>query len=159
VITVVAELANVGAGHYLPTTPTPAAWLSIRLHDRRGRPIDGASATLRIGRDVHHDGERWQEIADTRIPPGERRTMARAWTAGRTAEAAFARVTVEVHPDDYYERLYARQLARPLPAARRALYAEALAKARRARYVAIQRDLPIAGAATGAAAGAAAGPP
>ncbi len=143
VVTVVAELANVGAGHYLPTTPTPAAWLSIRLYDRERKPIDGASATLRIGRDISHDGRRWHEKADTRIPPGERRTMARAWTAGRTAEAAFARVTVEVSPDDYYERLYERQLERRLAPARRALYAEALAKARRAHYVAIERDIPI----------------
>jgi len=145
-VTVVAELANVGAGHYLPTTPTPAAWLAIQLHDRRGRPIDGASAALRIGRDIYFDGERWHERADTRIPPGARRTMARAWSGGRTAEAAFARVTVEVHPDDYYERLYERRLALRLAPARRALYAEALARARRARYVAIQRDVPIAAA-------------
>jgi hypothetical protein len=142
-VTVVAELANVGAGHYLPTTPTPAAWLSIRLHDRRGRPIDGASDRLRIGRDITFEGGRWRERSDTRIPPGERRTMARAWTGGRIAEAAFARVTVLVHPDDYYERLYERQLARKLAPARRALYVEALARARRARYVAIERDVPI----------------
>jgi hypothetical protein len=147
-VTVVAELANVGAGHYLPTTPTPAAWLSIQLHDRQGRPIDGASATLRIGRDIHHDGARWRETADTRIPPGERRTLARAWTAGRTAEAAFARVTVEVRPDDYYERLYERRLAQQLVPARRALYVEALAKARRARYVALRRDVPVSAANT-----------
>lgn len=143
VVTVIAELANVGAGHYLPTTPTPAAWMKIRLLDKAARPIDGAFASLRIGRDIHHDGKRWQEIADTRIPPGERRTMARAWKAGRTAEAAFARVTVEVSPDDYYERLYERQLERKLAPGRRALYAEALAKAKRAHYVAVQRDLPI----------------
>jgi hypothetical protein len=77
--------------------------------------------------------------------------------AGRTAEAAFARVAVEVHPEDYYERLYERRLAKQLapgstsggsrsswPPARRALYAEALAKTKRAHYVAIQRDIPIA---------------
>jgi mono/diheme cytochrome c family protein len=143
VVTVVAELANVGAGHSLPTTPTPAAWLSIQLLDRSARPIAGARSTLRIGRDIYHDGTRWHERADTRIPPGERRMMARAWKAGRTAEAAFARVTVEVHPDDYYERLYERRLTQELPPARRALYVEALAQARRAHYVAVQRDVPI----------------
>jgi len=143
-VTVVAELANVGAGHSLPTTPTPAAWLSIQLLDRGARPILGASATLRIGRDIYHDGTRWHERADTRIPPGGRRTMARAWQAGRTAEATLARVTVEVHPDDYYEQLYERRLAEKLPPAQRALYVEALARARRAHYVAIQRDVPIA---------------
>jgi mono/diheme cytochrome c family protein len=144
VVTVVAELANVGAGHSLPTTPTPAAWLSIQLFDRGGREIHGASARLRIGRDIYHDGTRWHERADTRIPPGGRRTMARAWQAGRTAETAIARVTVEVHPDDYYERLYERRLTEKLPPAQRALYVEALARARRAHYLALQRDVPIA---------------
>jgi hypothetical protein len=69
--------------------------------------------------------------------------MARAWAGGRTAQAAAARVTVEVHPDDYYERLYERMLAQRLPPARRALYVEALDRARRARYVAIEREVPI----------------
>jgi hypothetical protein len=144
VVAVVAELANIGAGHDLPTTPTPAAWISIQLLDRRARPIEGARATERIGRDIYFDGERWHERADTRIPPGERRTMARAWTAGRTAEAAIARVAVEVHPDDYYERLYERRLSERLAPARRALYEEALARTRRAHYVAVQRDVPLA---------------
>jgi mono/diheme cytochrome c family protein len=150
VVTVVAELANVGAGHYLPTTPTPAAWLSIRLLDKDASPIDGAAASLRIGRDIYHDGTRWHERADTRIPPGERRTMAHAWTAGRTAEAAIARVTVLVHPDDYYERLYETRLAGKLVPARRALYVEALARAKRARYVALERDIAISGASSAA---------
>lgn len=150
-VTVVAELTNVGAGHYLPTTPTPAAWLAVQLLDVRGRPIAGARATLRIGRDIFHDEAGWHEIEDTRIPPGGRRTLARAWTGGRTAEAAVARVSVEVHPDDYYERLYERQLAQRLPPARRALYVEALARARRARYVAIERDVAVTATATATA--------
>src|SRR6185436_12701475 len=43
-VTAVATIANIGAGHYLPTTPTPAAWLSITLVDARGQPIAGATA-------------------------------------------------------------------------------------------------------------------
>ena len=142
VATVVAELANVGAGHYLPTTPTPAAWLELELVDARGQPIAGARDRLRIGRDVYFDGG-WRERADTRIPPGERVTMARAWSKGRLADAVAARVTVRVHPDDYYERLYERRLAGKLPRARRALYEQALARAHAGRYVAVQRDVPL----------------
>ncbi len=143
-ITVTAELRNIGAGHDLPTTPTPAVWLSIQLVDARGRSIEGATAKLRIGRDVFHDRAGWHERADTRLLPGETRTMARAWSAGRTAEAAAARVTVEVWPDDYYERFYADQLAAHPDAAARALYETALARARSSHYIAEQRDLPIA---------------
>jgi mono/diheme cytochrome c family protein len=142
-VTAVAMLTNIGAGHYLPTTPTPAAWLSITLVDARGRAIAGATARYRIGRDLWFDGE-WHERADTRIPPGETVTIARAWTAGRTAEAAAARVTVEVHPDDFYERFHAARLARARDPAQRALYQQALARATGSHYVAEQRDVPIA---------------
>jgi hypothetical protein len=81
--------------------------------------------------------------ADTRIPPGEATVFARAWTAGRTAEATAARVTVEVHPDEFYERFYAEKLAGTLAPAQRALYEQAAARARGSHYVAEQRDVPI----------------
>jgi len=141
-VTVVATLKNIGAGHYLPTTPTPAAWLSITLLDARGRPIDGATDRHRIGRDIWFDGT-WHERADTRIPPGETFTFARAWTAGRTAQAAAARIAIEVHPDDFYERFYAEKLAGTLAPAQRALYQQALTRALGSRYLAEQRDVPI----------------
>jgi hypothetical protein len=141
-ITAVATLANIGAGHDLPTTPTPAVWLSITLVDARGRAIAGATDRRRIGRDIWFDGT-WHERADTRIPPGEATVFARAWAAGRTAEATAARVTVEVHPDEFYERFYAEKLAGTLAPAQRALYEQAQARARGSHYVAEQRDVPI----------------
>jgi mono/diheme cytochrome c family protein len=142
-VTVVAELANVGAGHYLPTTPTPAAWLAIQLVDERGAVIPGAEARLRIGRDIYYEG-RWYEREDTRIPPGEKRTLARAWTGPHVARAVAARISVTVHPDDYYEHLYERRLVGKLATERRALYEQALARAKAARYTALSRDVPIA---------------
>ena len=140
VVAVTAELANVGAGHYLPTNPTPAAWLTIELLDAKAKPIAGATSSLRIGRDIYFDTE-WHERADTRIPPGEKVTLARSW---RSAAAASARVTVTVHPDDYYEKVYEDRLAGKLTAERRALYEQALARAKAARYTAEQRVVPIA---------------
>ena len=161
VVTVIAELANVGAGHYLPTTPTPAVWLRIELVDASGQPIAGAFSELRIGRDIYSDRDGWHERADTRIAPGETRTMARAWTAGRTADAAAARVTVEVHPDDYYERVYSSRLSAPLSSSlssslssrlskhldhtpsERADFERAQARARSSHYIAEQQDVAI----------------
>ena len=141
-ISVLAELTNTGAGHYLPTTPTPAAWLRIELVDGDGVVIDGAAAELRIGRDIYFDGT-WHERADTRIPPGERAVMARAWRGGRTSAARGVRVTLEVHPDDFYEGLYQVRLrGTPAPEAR-ALYEQALARARGTHYIAEQRVVPI----------------
>lgn len=142
-VTAVAALTNAGAGHYLPTTPTPAAWLTIALVDARGRAIAGAADRYRIGRDVWFDGQ-WHERADTRIAPGDTATVARAWTAGRTAEATAARITVEVHPDDFYERFYAAKLTRARDPAQRALYRQALARATGSHYVAEQLEVPIA---------------
>ncbi|HEX8112139.1 MAG TPA: hypothetical protein VF516_30610, partial [Kofleriaceae bacterium] len=142
-VTAVAALTNIGAGHALPTTPTPAAWLTITLLDARGQPIPGAIDRYRIGRDIWFDGQ-WHERADTRIPPGETVTVARAWTAGRTAEATAARFTLEVHPDAFYERFYAARLPHARDPAQRALYEQALARATRSHYVAEQRDVPIA---------------
>jgi hypothetical protein len=142
-ITVRVELQNIGAGHDLPTTPTPAVWLRVALSDRSGRPIAGAQAELRIGRDVEFDGRDWHERSDTRLAPGRSVILARAWSGGRTANAAFARVTVEVHPDDYYERLYARELAGELPTTERADYERAAARAASSHYIAEQRDVAL----------------
>ena len=137
VVTAIAELTNIGAGHDLPTTPTPAVWLRLELVDKAGQVI--GRAQQRIGRDLVFDGA-FRERADTRIPPGEHVTLARAWT---TRDAVRARITVEVHPDDYYEGLYASELAGVLEPTQRALFEEALARARASHYVAEQRDLSI----------------
>jgi hypothetical protein len=142
-VTVLASLKNIGAGHYLPTTSTPAAWLKIELLDVAGRPITGARAAQRIGRDVSYDGS-WHERSDTRIPPGATRDLAGAWRDGRVAEAVTARLTVEVHPDDYYEGFYKEQLTGRLAAAQRKLFDEALARAQGSSYVARTIDLTIA---------------
>ena len=142
VVTVVAKLANTGAGHYLPTTPTPAAFLRIELVDAKGDVIDGARAEHRIGRDIYYD-TKWHERADTRIPPGETATIARAWKLGRTADATAARITLEVHPDAYYEGLYKTRLrGKQTPEARR-LTQEALARAEKTHYVVEERVVPL----------------
>ena len=137
-VEVVAELENIGAGHYLPTTTTPAAWLRIELVDAKGFAIRGARAELRIGRDVWFDGT-WHERSDTRIPPGDKATLTRAWNV----EATTARVTVEVHPDDYYEGFYADKLRGTLAPAIRDQYQQALARARSTHYIAEQRDVAL----------------
>ncbi|HEY5946049.1 MAG TPA: c-type cytochrome [Kofleriaceae bacterium] len=142
VVTVVASLANIGAGHYLPTTTTPAVWLKLDLVDARGTPITGAHGELRIGRELGFDNQ-WIETSDTRIAPGDQRTLTQAWQRGRTAQATHARIVVEVHPDDYYERLYASRLTAKLPDATRKQYEAALLRARSSHYVAEQRDVSI----------------
>jgi mono/diheme cytochrome c family protein len=132
-IRVDAELANVGAGHYLPTTATPAIYLVVELLD--GTRTVGRFAQ-RIGRDIYWDGS-WHERGDTRIAPGESLKLARIWHVHATA----ARVTVEAHPDEYYEGLYATRLgANPLASS---LYGAALQKARGSHYIAETREIAL----------------
>lgn len=141
-VTVVANLRNVGAGHYLPTTPTPAVWLSITLRDARNALIEGGSYRLRIGRDIWFDGV-WHERSDTRIAPGDAARLGRRWTGGRTAEATTAELVVEVYPDDFYERFYAARLQETLAPPQRALYEQAQKRAVGSHYIAERRTLAI----------------
>jgi hypothetical protein len=143
VVSVRARVWNQGAGHFLPTTPTPAAWLRVELVDDRDRAIAGARAERRIGRAIEFTGGAWRQREDTRIPPGESLELAAAWTDGRVPAATRARVTLEVHPDDYYEGFYRTKLAGTVTPVERALYEAALARATASRYVAYRRDVPL----------------
>ncbi len=144
VVTAIAEVRNAGAGHDLPSTPTPAMFVVIELRDGLDRPIAGARAEYRIGRDIAWTDTGWVEHADTRIPPGERVVVARAWQKGRVAEAKFARIAIRVSPDDYYLRLYEGRLRGELDDAQRTLYDAALRRARSDVYTVDERSVPIA---------------
>lgn len=133
-VSVRVRVKNVGAGHYLPTTPTPAAWVSITLVDRKGKAIEGAYSEQRIGRHIAYQGG-WKEIEDTRIPPGENLELASAWKNGRVDEATHAKVEVRVEPDEYYERFYLRLLRKKsLPNVEREMLREALRRTRDSQY-------------------------
>jgi mono/diheme cytochrome c family protein len=140
-VNVRARLTNIGAGHYLPTTPTPAAWLDVELVDAGGDMIAGAADSQRIGRHLTYDGKLFTEVEDTRIPPDESLELARAWTGGRVPDAKWAVVRVRVAPDDYYEYLFAKRLEGDLPDAVRAQFEAALKEKRAAKYVAIERKI------------------
>jgi mono/diheme cytochrome c family protein len=143
VVSVRARLWNVGAGHLLPTTPTPAAWLEVELVDARGRAIAGAKKAQRIGRDIVSTKNGWVEKEDTRIAPGASLEVAAGWKNGRVAEATHARITVRVHPDDYYERLYRGRLKGALTDQARADYQAALERSMDSRYLAEERLVPL----------------
>ena len=136
-----AFVKNIGAGHMLPTTPTPALWLRIAVLDAQGRVLPSQIPPARIGRDIVYTSQGWHERSDTRIAPGQVHELARALPP--LPAAASIRVTVDVVPDDYYEGLYQRELAKALPPAQRALYAEALTRAQANRYTALTLTSPI----------------
>jgi hypothetical protein len=143
-VSVRTRMTNVGAGHYLPTTPTPAAWISIQLVDRRGRKIRGAFSEKRIGRHIAYKKKKWREIEDTRIPPGEHLELAAAWIDGRVPKATHAKIVVRVHPDDYYEGLYEQRLTKKHSPEVKEMFEEALKRGRDAHYIAYEKLVPIA---------------
>jgi hypothetical protein len=136
-------MTNVGAGHYLPTTPTPAAWLEVELLDRAGDVVPGTQASRRIGRELRFAGGRFEEVEDTRIPPGQSLELTRAWRGGRIGDATHLRVRVRVKPDDYYEGLYRRRLRARLDGEVRSRFDEALARAVGSEYVAYDETVPL----------------
>ncbi|HRC55911.1 MAG TPA: hypothetical protein PKU97_08300, partial [Kofleriaceae bacterium] len=143
VVTVRGVATNVGAGHYLPTTPTPALWLTLELLDDAGRPIKGAHSRTRIGRQLVFSGGAWRQEADTRIAPGAELSVVRAWRDGRVASARRARLALEVFPDDYYEGFYRTQLAAEKQPQARAHYQEALRRAIASRYLAVEQFVEL----------------
>lgn len=95
-------VANVGAGHYLPTYVTPRLLVRLALVDSRGREVRGSADEHPIGREVTLDLSR--EVRDSRIPPGG---SARFTYARRVDDAGVRLVaTVTVEPDHFYTRFF-----------------------------------------------------
>jgi hypothetical protein len=138
-----ASVTNVGAGHYLPTTPTPAAWLEIELVDGKGRALAGTRVSRRIGRELRFGSKGFEQVEDTRIPPGASLAVDRAWRGGAIGRATHLRVVVRVKPDDYYEGLYRTRLAGKLVPEARQQFEVALARAVASEYVAYDQRWPI----------------
>jgi mono/diheme cytochrome c family protein len=136
-----ATLTNVGAGHYLPTTPTPAAWLRVELVDGDGRAIAGTRRERRIGRKIQFVKGAWKEVEDTRVPPGASIDLDTSWDV--RAGAASIDVTVIVHPDDYYEGLFAQRLRAKLTSEVRTLFEVARARATASHYEAFRKRYAI----------------
>jgi len=120
-LSAVVKVANVGAGHYFPTTATPRAVLQIQLLGADG-PIEGSKKTWSIGRTVTHGTTGWVEMNDTRIAPKKAET----WTySGARAGAETVEAALFFYPDWIYIGFYQQLLAKestPLKA-RRALTA------------------------------------
>jgi mono/diheme cytochrome c family protein len=135
---------NVAAGHNFPTTPTPAAFLVIELRDAQHNVIAGATRRNRIGRQIEFRNGAWRQIQDTRIAPGQPLRIRTAWRDGDVAAARELHVQIEVHPDDYYEHLYAGELGKQLPDTQRQLYQQAADRAKRSKFVAIDQTFAIA---------------
>lgn len=141
VISVQAELANVGAGHHLPTYLVPEIVATLQLVDERGR-VRKEIARRVIGRRANL--ELTQEIYDTRIAFGERLTFGGEFPLPR-AKGWTVELRVFVHPAKHYERLFESVLARDErpPAEAVPLLREALARAGSRGYELYRLSRPV----------------
>ncbi len=127
-----AVLANVGAGHRLPTYVVAQIVATLELVDA------GGSAVAQLGQHTvgrMADLELTQELFDTRIAQGESVALERVFNhPGQDGWAV--RLIVDVHPARHYEALFrqvrARRGALPEPAV--ALLDQALRQAANSRY-------------------------
>ena len=132
------SVTNSGAGHYLPTTPTPAAWIIAELLDDDGDVLE--TKKKRIGWHLVFTNGKWKEIEDTRIPPGESLLFTPFF---RSKRATHVRVSIFVSPDDFYEGFYLQTLKNKHAARERTMFEIALARTRDAKYTAYRRLFPI----------------
>lgn len=101
------SIANSAVGHYFPTYATPRVVLSVQPEDGRGSPV-GPAAREVLGRELRFQGGRWEELSDTRIPPGKTHSLRHP---APPAGARRLHATVRIEPDFAYLALYRELLA------------------------------------------------
>ena len=106
-VTAELSLRNTGTGHYFPTYVTPRIVVEGVQRDAKGTPLAGTRQSHVIGRQVKLDLS--EELADTRLAPGEEVVFRYRQHAHPAARALELRVTVE--PDAFYTGLYRSLLA------------------------------------------------
>ncbi len=127
----VAEILNSGAGHHFPTYMVAKVELLFVRRDADG-------SVHELGRQVigwQVDTPITREIADTRIPAGEKRVFRQAFSAPENRDWGIELV-LRVSPGEHYERIYrdSLQQADRLPSDAIELLRHALANAEGARY-------------------------
>ncbi len=126
------RVTNSGTGHRFPTYVTPEIWVRIELLDLEQRLIEGATVELPLRRVVGSGSGGWSEVSDTRLPPDSSVTLTASVGA---SSVRFARGTVTVYPDVFYEGQFATMLSRALSDAARALISEAHRRTRESAMV------------------------
>jgi len=130
-------LTNRRVGHAFPTYVTPRVLVRAELRDREGHLVPGSPEERTIGREVPLDLSR--ELRDTRLLPGASLTL--AYRRGLDRPGLRLRVVVTVEPDHFYTRFFEATLRQPGRGASH--LREALAAARRSRFVLYEREVPL----------------
>jgi hypothetical protein len=120
------RVTNTRTGHRFPTYVTPEVIVGIELLDADRRVIGGAAVESAIRRVVESRGGIWVELSDTRLAPDSSLILA---AGAEEPRARFARGTVVVYPDAFYQRMFAGMMAGALSDTSAALISEAYRRA------------------------------
>jgi hypothetical protein len=131
-------ITNTGIGHAFPTYVTPKVLMFAVALDGAGSPRAETLRSHVIARDVRWQDDRWIELSDSRLLPGETTAIEAPWQGSERI-----RVWLEVRPDDVYRNDIYPALLNALPAngEARELIVKALADAGTSRFRLFETEL------------------
>jgi hypothetical protein len=118
---------------------TPEVLVRIELLDSDRRPVQGATAEEWVKRSVEARGGIWVELSDTRLPPDSSLTV----TVPAAEGARYARGSVIVYPDAFYQRVFAGMLGGFRSDTSRVLISEAHRRTRESVFSIFEDTLEI----------------
>jgi len=134
-------ITNVGVAHRMPSYTTPRIVLIIEQLDEGEAVIEGTKQAFFVGRETTLSLSR--EVYDTRILPGESRTL--MYSAERAEAATGLSARVEVWPDEQYRKNYENWLSTNMYGDEgSAILEEAHEAATNSRYIAWERSVDLA---------------
>jgi cytochrome c551/c552 len=133
------SIRNTGAGHYFPTYVTPRVVIEFFQVDAEGGVLDDTLREEIVARKVPLDLSR--ETFDTRIAPGETRTLRYRHSLVPKATGLGTRVRVE--PDAFYRDFFTALLSSERADNERRLLERALAEAERSPFIIYEKTLPL----------------
>ncbi len=91
------EITNSGVAHAFPTYVTPKVVMHMVALDADGIPRSETLRSYEISRRVRQEGDRWVELSDTRLLPGQSFSIEVPWDGSNRIRA-----WLEVIPDEFY---------------------------------------------------------
>jgi len=135
----VITMTNSAVGHYFPTYVTPKVLVRFELIDGNGRSLKDSVQEERLGREVTLDLS--QELFDTRIPPGESRTV--RYVRPISQPGLTLKAAVAVAPDDFYVRFFEAIVPKAKTKKARALLREAMGAARKSSFMLFEKEIVL----------------
>jgi hypothetical protein len=105
------EITSSGVGHAFPTYVTPKVVMYAQGLDRAGSPQPESLRSHVISRVVRSENDRWIEVSDSRLLPGQSAAIELPWNGSERIQ-----VWLQITPDSFYEtEIYPDRLERLSP--------------------------------------------